>query len=175
MTRAPYGCQVRPIGEADIEAFWELLESVASEKKFLGSTRAPPLASVREFVLEHIARRQPQYVAELDGRLVGWADVTPRGEAATRHIGTLGMGVHRDVRGRGIGLALVLSVIDAAWRLRLRRIELDVFPDNAPAISLYEKLGFEYEGRMRMARLIDGHYRDVYRMALLHPDIDDRT
>ena len=174
MTKPPPGCQVRPIREADIEAFWRLLESVASERKFLGSTRAPPRASVRDFVLEHIARRQPQHVAELDGQLVGWADITPRGQDATRHIGTLGMGVHRELRGHGIGLALVLSVIDAAWRLQLKRIELEVFPDNAAAISLYEKLGFEHEGLMRMARLVDGHYRDVYRMALLHPDIHPR-
>ncbi len=171
MTTPPAGCQVRPIREADIDSFRELLDAVASERKFLGSTRAPPLASVRDFVLEHIARHQPQQVAELEGELVGWADITCRGEGATRHIGTLGMGVRRDRRGCGIGRALLLSVIDASWQQQLKRIELEVFPDNTPAISLYEQLGFEHEGRMRKARLLDGHYRDVCGMALLHPDI----
>ena len=53
----------------------------------------------------------------------------------------------------------------------LVRIELEVFVDNARAIALYEKRGFRYEGRLRKARLIDGDYRDVFHMALLHPTV----
>lgn len=163
--------QVRLIRDTDIEAFWSVLDAVASEKKFLGNMRAPPLSKVRDFVLEHIARNQAQYVAELQGQLVGWADITPASRDATRHIGTLGMGVLEPHRGKGVGCRLLETVIEHAWRTGLRRIELEVFVDNHPAVALYEKLGFEYEGRLRMARLIDGVYRDVYRMALLHGDL----
>lgn len=48
---------------------------------------------------------------------------------------------------KGIGTALLQEIVDAAdnW-LGFRRLELAVFADNAPAIRLYEKFGFEREG-----------------------------
>jgi putative acetyltransferase len=57
------------------------------------------------------------------------------------------MGVHDDFNGRGIGSALLAELIEAAdeW-LAIKRLELTVFTDNAPAIRLYEKFGFEMEG-----------------------------
>lgn len=163
---------VRLMRDTDIEAFWSVLDAVASEKKFLGNLRAPPLSKLRDFVLEHIDHNQPQYVAEMQGQLVGWADITPATRDATRHIGTLGMGVLEPHRGRGIGRRLLEAAIEHAWSTGLKRIELEVFVDNAAAVALYEKLGFAHEGRLRMARLIDDVYRDVYRMALLHPQLE---
>lgn len=49
------------------------------------------------------------------------------------------------------------------------RLELTVFVDNAPAIALYRKFGFEVEGTQRAYALRDGEYADVYAMARLHP------
>jgi putative acetyltransferase len=56
--------------------------------------------------------------------------------------------VRDDWHGQGVGTALIEAAIDLAdnWR-NLTRLELRVFTDNAPAIHLYEKVGFEIEGR----------------------------
>jgi putative acetyltransferase len=62
------------------------------------------------------------------------------------------------------------ALIDLAdnW-LGLHRIELTVYVDNAPAIHLYEKIGFVIEGTARDFALRGGVYVDVHTMARLRP------
>ena len=160
--------EIRLIRESDVEGFWSALDAVASEKRYLATTRAPPLAEARDFIVDNIRNNHAKYVAEADGQIIGWADAIPGRRDSTRHMAGVGMGVVEAWRGRGIGRRLLEAVIDHCWRARLVRIELEVFTDNTQAIALYESLGFEYEGRLRKARLIDGEYRDVFHMALLH-------
>jgi RimJ/RimL family protein N-acetyltransferase len=52
------------------------------------------------------------------------------------------------------------------FRRGLIRVELQVRTDNAPAITLYEKMGFVREGVERDAFLVDGEYCDALSMAL---------
>ena len=49
--------------------------------------------------------------------------------------------------------------------LNLTRVELSVYVDNAPAIALYEKFGFEVEGTHRRFAYRGGEYVDSYSMA----------
>jgi RimJ/RimL family protein N-acetyltransferase len=48
----------------------------------------------------------------------------------------------------------------------ITKVELEVFPHNAPAIALYRKLGFEEEGKLRKRYLIGGHHVDAVLMAI---------
>jgi len=52
-------------------------------------------------------------------------------------------------------------------RLGLTRLDLRVYVDNEPAISLYEKFEFEVEGIHRRFALRDGEYVDARVMARL--------
>lgn len=51
----------------------------------------------------------------------------------------------------------------------LIRAQLDVNIDNAPAIALYERFGFEREGIRRADVFRDGAYVDTFSMARLKP------
>lgn len=107
-------------------------------------------------------------VAELDGRVVGSVGLHIETRPRRNHAGGIGMGVHDDVQGQGIGSALLAAVIDLADRwLNLRRLELTVFTDNAAAIHLYEKFGFEIEGTAGDYAFCDGTYADAHFMARL--------
>ena len=82
------------------------------------------------------------------------------------HCADMGIMVHADYQGIGIGSALMETLIDLAdqW-LMLKRLQLTVFVSNEPAIKLYQKFGFEIEGVNRMGAVRHGAYEDVYMMA----------
>ena len=109
-------------------------------------------------------------VAEVDGRVVG-SLMLEVGRWRTAHLGRLGMMVHDDHQGRGVGTALMAAAVDLAdnW-LGLRRVELEVYTDNAPALRLYRKFGFEIEGTKRHYALRNGQYVDAHVMARLRSD-----
>jgi len=106
-------------------------------------------------------------VAVLEARLVGAAHVSQH-NGRRSHAGSLGLSVHDDFHRRGIGAALLATLIDVAdnW-LNLRRLELTVYVDNEPAVRLYEKFGFVIEGTRRKDAFRDGEFVDSYAMARL--------
>lgn len=87
-----------------------------------------------------------------------------------RHCGTFGISVSHEHQNRGVGSRLMQAMLEVAdnW-LDLTRLELTVFTENAAAIALYRKFGFETEGTSRNYALRDGQYADVYHMARLRP------
>jgi putative acetyltransferase len=110
-------------------------------------------------------------VAERDGHIVGSAGLHPAGLALRRrHVMMLGISVAHEAQRQGVGDALMRALLDYAdnWA-QVLRVELTVFVDNAPAIALYRKHGFEMEGRHRGYALRQGEYCDVFAMARWHP------
>jgi putative acetyltransferase len=110
-------------------------------------------------------------VAVAEGEVVGSAGLHSTGKAVRRrHAMGIGISVAREAQGQGIGSALMAALTDYAdnWG-HVLRLELTVYADNAPAIRLYERHGFEHEGRQRAFALRDGAYVDALAMARLHP------
>jgi RimJ/RimL family protein N-acetyltransferase len=71
-------------------------------------------------------------------------------------------------RGLGYGTEALRLLLDFGFReLNLHRVQLTVFSYNAPAIRLYERLGFVREGAHREALLRDGERYDMYLYGLL--------
>jgi RimJ/RimL family protein N-acetyltransferase len=74
----------------------------------------------------------------------------------------------RDLHGRGIGTAATAAMVRHGFGdLNLHRIHLSVLASNAPAIKVYERVGFRHEGRAREAVYKNGRYEDVLLMAVL--------
>ncbi len=161
-------CTIAPITAEDIDGFHAALDKVAKEKKYLAFLEAPPLESTRAFVLGNIKADIPQFVARVNGRIIGWCDIVPLNDRhINKHIGVLAIGLLPEFRGKGIGRRLMQVVIEKAKMQGLTRIELTVREENENAIALYKKLGFEIEGLKRNAAKIDGVYENSYMMALL--------
>ncbi|MGK6312489.1 N-acetyltransferase family protein [Neorhizobium sp. DT-125] len=150
-----------------IESFHKALDIVSRERRYLTFLEAPPLESLREFVLGMIEGRHPQFVAVIDGEVVGWCDIRREGRPSHAHRGSLGMGIVPAHRDKGLGRRLITATLDAARTLGLHRVELDVHADNPRAIALYEKVGFVREGVARDAVKIDDRYIDAIQMAVI--------
>jgi len=101
-------------------------------------------------------------------KVIGSAGLSVFANNRLRHSGGIGIMVHRDYQGNGIGRKLMETLLDVSdnW-LMLVRVELSVFIDNQKAIELYKKLGFEIEGTKRKAGIRGGKYIDEYIMARL--------
>ena len=73
-------------------------------------------------------------------------------------------------RVNGYGAEALQLAIDYCWNhLNLGRIAVRLFETNQWAINLYEKHGFEHEGRLRQAVYIDGRWLDMVLLGLLQP------
>jgi len=113
-------------------------------------------------------------VAVADSHVVGMVTVeTFPNRPRRRHVGRIGISVHGEWQGKGVGAALLQAGVDLAdnW-LNLTRLELEVYTDNQPAIRLYEKFGFVYEGTLRQHAFRDGQYVDSTMMGRLRPAKD---
>jgi RimJ/RimL family protein N-acetyltransferase len=102
------------------------------------------------------------------GRIVGEANLRGSRCRALQHAVELGISVRQEWRDRGVGSALIQALIDWARASGIvTRIELRVYARNARAIHVYEKFGFELEGRRRRVIFQEGEYLDDLLMALL--------
>lgn len=86
------------------------------------------------------------FVAVLDGADAGMVRGGPGERAGDAWL--LSMWVAPSARGRGVGEALVAAVVDWARREGFARVVLDVADENAPAVGLYARLGFEPTGEV---------------------------
>ena len=150
----------------DAPAFSEAVTRVASEKRYLATVEGYTVEQTRSYLQRAAEGLLYQVVAEVNGRVIGACDISPRQGTGFTHVGVLGMFLLSEWRGRGIGRQLLEACLSAARNSGLERIELEVFADNEAALHLYETQGFVREGRKVHGRKFEGRYQDVLLMAL---------
>jgi putative acetyltransferase len=103
--------------------------------------------------------------AEHDRRLIGYAQLNKVSQP--RRIGTAGRVIylHQDYHGVGLGTEMVGLLLEAAEEQGVHKVNLETVAENEAAIRLFEKMGFEVEGRIRDSyRGADGGYHDIIAM-----------
>ena len=167
------GVVVRPLRAEDAADLYGIVSDprVARTLLQLPSMEFP---ETKEWI-ENKKPGQHRLVAEVDGRAAGMIGVTHYQRARLKHAGRLGMYVHPDYWGQGIGSSLLAAALDIAdnW-LDLKRMELSVFTHNEVAIHLYKKFGFEKEGRRRCFAFGEGRWLDDFLMSRLR-NVDHLT
>ena len=160
--------RVRTATTADAGALAALLRAQIAAGA--GMVLSPEQAPTPEEVAARFASFQGatlRIVAEVDGVIVGDAELKQLAPKRCAHVGVLAVGVHPDFQRRGIGRALMQHLIDHARKHGLKRLELYVRSDNHAAQALYRGLGFHHEAtRAEFVALDDGTFIDDYVMAL---------
>lgn len=162
---------VRSATPGDAPALDRLLRGAFEEREFL-------ITEPDEFQGD-LAQRQAEIAGVLTdpnaARLCAWVGDALAGELSAQsgrrrrhaHRLRLAMVVAQSWRGRGVGRALLTTILDwAAAHPAVEKVSLGVFAHNERAIRLYRAMGFEEEGRrVREFRLSPCRYADEILMA----------
>ena len=108
--------------------------SLKDEKKWL------------EELLKNIRKhKQVSLIAEYNNTIIAKASIVlDRGRK--NHIGILGISIRKGYRGIGLGKHLMREILRLAkkeLKPRPKIVSLSVYPNNKPAVVLYEKYGFK--------------------------------
>ncbi len=155
---------IRHSQHADLDG----IVAIYRERHAYSNTLQMPYASKTQWE-RRLANDSPgviSLVALRDDEIVGQLTLVRNENLRRRHVATFGMGVLAAQTGRGVGSRLLEAALDLAdnW-LDVERIEIEVYVDNASAIALYKKYGFEIEGTLQKYAFRDGSHVDAHAMA----------
>ena len=103
-------------------------------------------------------------VAEHDENIIGYAEIQKHTNQRLKGITDLNIYLHQDYHQQGLGTAMLIHLLNQAQQQNIHKVNLQVVADNHPAIRLFQKLGFEPEGRIRHAFYNNGKYLDIIPM-----------
>jgi phosphinothricin acetyltransferase len=111
---------------------------------------------------EHSPERHPFWVAESEGRVIGWLDFKkflPR--SAYRDTAEISVYIDEEFRRRGVGQRLLKQAIARAPSLGITALVGLIFGHNEPSLKLFQRLGFERWGFFPGIAQLDGVERDL--------------
>jgi L-amino acid N-acyltransferase YncA len=150
---------VRPARAGDAEAMARIHNQGIAERVATFQTRTRRALEVAQ----EIARGGLVVVAEREGRVVGWASVSPYDDAHDYYatVGEATLYVDRDSRRGGTGKALLGSLARAAEHRGFHKLIGKVFTSNEPSIALVRSCGWRDVGVHRRHGRLDGEWKDV--------------
>ncbi|WP_409273306.1 GNAT family N-acetyltransferase [Neobacillus sp. SCS-31] len=161
---------IREAAAVDAEAVLKYTQEILADTPYLMTTAEEFTQTVSQ-QKEWLARMAEDpnklvIVAELNGMIIGFLDFHNGNRVRNMHQGAFGMSVKRDYRNKGVGKALLNALLEWATRNpSIEKVTLEVFADNANAIALYKKMGFEMEGIKRKSAKTDAGYHNLFLMA----------
>lgn len=166
--------EVRILTEADKEAFWNIrLRALREDPESFGSSHEEILdrgiAGVAQSLRRSDVGPEDATFGAFEGKtLVGIAGFRREVGVKKRHKAVIwGMFVPREMRGKGIGKALLQAAIAYAKTLsNLEQINLSVVLTSKEARHLFISLGFETYGLERHALKLHDRYFDQELMTL---------
>ena len=156
---------IRLAQQEDAERLLEIYQNLLKEQQYLITTVNEFFQTVEglkvwiRLKLEN--KRETILVAEEEGNVVGWLVLQSQNRERLAHIGIISMMVERAYRCRGIGTALLGSLL--LWAEEnpfIEKVSGSILSTNNSAITLYNKLGFSIEGQKIDEVKIDNTYID---------------
>jgi len=153
----PAAVTTRAMADEDLPSVRDIYAEGIATRNATFETEVPTLAQLRtKWLPGH------RWVAELEGRVVGWTATNPvSSRECYAGVGETSVYVAEDVRGRGVGKALMYRQVTEADVGGLWTLQTSIFPENRPSIALHHSAGYRTLAvRSRIAKL-DGVWRDT--------------
>jgi phosphinothricin acetyltransferase len=150
--------KIRPAEPRDAEAIAAIHNQGIAERQATFETRERTAADVEMQMIGTL----PFLVAEDDGRVVGWAKLSPFSERECyAGVNEASIYLDRAARGRGVGRALLSALEDAARATGHWKIIGLLFPENTASVALFRAAGYREVGTYARHGRLDGAWRDV--------------
>ena len=107
-------------------------------------------------------RKMRLVAREAEGEVLGWAALSPVSDRCVYGgVAEVSVYVGERGRGRGVGRALLESLIEASEQNGIWTLQAGVFPENTASIKLHLRCGFREVGRRERIGKLDGVWRDT--------------
>ena len=153
---------IRDALESDLPAIIDIYNATVPTRMVTAELEPTTVEARLPWFREHSPNQYPFWVAENDGRVIGWLDFKkfmPR--CAYRGTAEISVYVDEKFRRQGVARRLLEQAIVRGPSLEITAMVGLIFAHNEPSLELFERLGFERWGLLpRIARL-DGNERDL--------------
>lgn len=154
---------IRIAREADVPAIRDIYNEAILTSISTFDTEEKTLEDRMEWFGEH-AGIYPLYVAEIDGKVVGYASLSPFIKERKAYIQTVepSLYVDKEYRNKGVGKALYKELIEFAKNAdTIHTVVARVTAGNIASGRLHEEYGFEKAGTIKEAGMKFDRYLDV--------------
>lgn len=159
--------------DRDAKAMCDYINDLSKEKTFITwQGEKIKLEDEKKYLKEQIKRiknkETVQFLLFINNKLSGVSSVDLL-KRINRHIGTFGISIAKEYRGKGLGKLLTKLILAEANRKisGLKIVTLEVFAENLNAIKMYSKFGFKEYGRLPKGNKYKERYVDdilMYKM-----------
>jgi len=149
--------QIVPMAEQHAASVLRIYQAGMDTGEATFETTAPDWAAFRR---GHLAEHS--YVALLDDEVAGWVSASPVSDRCV-YAGVVEHSVYVDpaARGRGIGRALLDTLIASTEAAGIWTIQAGIFETNQASATLHAAAGFRLVGRRERLGTLHGQWRDV--------------
>ena len=164
---------IRDAVPADIQAVTEIYNDAVQRTTSIWNETGVDVKNRLEWLSQRLAAGYPVLVAEGDaGDVLGYASFGDwRPFQGYRYTMEHSVYVRADQRGKGVGKALMVSLIDYARQCGKHVMVAAIEANNMGSVRLHEKLGFRQVGHLPQVGCKFGEWLDLVFMQLI---LDDR-
>jgi phosphinothricin acetyltransferase len=153
---------IRLAAEQDAAALAAIYRPYVEKSRISFEEDAPDPAEMARRIVGERPGYHPWLVADQAGQLFGYASSSPfRARAAYRWVVETGIYLAEEVKGRGIGRALLAPLVGLLERQGYVAAIGAIALPNQASVALHEKLGFMHTGTYRRVGFKAGEWLDV--------------
>ena len=153
---------IRDAALEDLPAVVAIYNTTVPSRLVTADTEPVTVESRLKWFQEHSPSRRPLWIAEEDGRAVGWLSYSSfYGRPAYNATCEISIYLAPDFRGRGLGSFLLRRALDHAPQLQVTTLLGFIFGHNEPSLRLFERHGFARWGCLPRVALLDEVERDL--------------
>ncbi|MBT2732613.1 GNAT family N-acetyltransferase [Carnobacterium sp. ISL-102] len=143
------------------------LRTIENQIWHLGNTpHVTTYETVADYQKHYSAGSQLVALAANSQEIAGFLGFHPPTNLTTHQkVWEVDVGVHPAFQGKGVGTALLTAIKALAVKQGIHKLSLRVLSTNPAAIHLYQKNGFQVEGRLKDEFWIEGQFIDDLLMA----------